>query len=308
MRLAAIGLVAVAACATSKTYESFDDVPYGYERERTIWSPRAQLEIRVAELGDPNSARPPIVLLHPWGFNMLVWRDVAKQLAEDRLVLLVDLPAHGKSLKLHTYYPMRRLAVAVLDAAKDLDEFYVAGNSLGGATALAVAIEAPERLRGMILMGAPGGAKLPMPMRRAARSLAKRAALRSLSDEAWLLGLAGTLRSDTELANRLFDDLMALRGAREWRAWCHSAILVLYTAAEYAPDLSDVHVPALVVHGEDDLLIWRPYAEALAKGLPDAALTILEDCGHMSEVDCPDLVTARIRAFIDAQALGTPPP
>ena len=43
------------------TYRSFDDVDYGYAGERTIWSRRAGLSIRLAELPGPRDA-PPLVL------------------------------------------------------------------------------------------------------------------------------------------------------------------------------------------------------------------------------------------------------
>lgn len=301
-RIASLATLALAACSTTpKRYASFDDVPYAYGHESTEWAPTAKLNVHVARLGDPRAKKPPLVLLHPWGFSMLVWKDVAEDFAKERRVVLVDLPGHGKSDKVVTQYTMARLAAAVLDVTRDLDRFYVAGNSLGGATALAMAEAAPGRLRGLVLVAAPGGQILPEPLRHAARTIATAESIETLSDEAWLVGLIVAQRSDGPLANRLIDDIAALKGAKEWPAWCRSTSRILSTVAAYAPDLSRIEVPALVVHGDNDFLIGSG-SEALAAGLPNAKLAIVQGCGHMLEVECPDALRGHMQAFFAGSA------
>ena len=171
MAAAALLLLGTACAHGGPSYEGFEDVPYGYGAARKVWSKRAQLSVHVEELG-PKDA-PAVVLLHPWGMSMTVWADVAPKLAASYRVLLVDLPGHGKSDKLASPHPMRRLAVAVVDAvaAAGVDRAVFMGNSLGGATSLAVAELAPERVAGLVLIAAPGGAVLPEPLRRASRVL-----------------------------------------------------------------------------------------------------------------------------------------
>ncbi len=300
MRLAVLATALLAAaCSTTRRYASFDDVPYDYAEETTEWAPTARLNVRVARLGDPRSDVPPVVLLHPWAFSMLIWKDVAPHLAEGRRVVLVDLPGHGKSDKVVTQYTMARLAAAVLDVTRDLDRFFVVGNSLGGATALAIAEAAPERLRGIVLVAAPGGHLLPEPMRHAARTLADAKSIETLSDEAWLVGLVVAERSDGPLAVRLREDLTALKGAREWSAWCRSTSAILSTVAAYAPDLAGVEVPALVVHGDNDFLIGAG-SRLLADGLPNADFVEVQGCGHLLEVECPEALLAPMQRFFAA--------
>lgn len=283
-------------------YASFQDVPYDYPAGRAVWCPQAGLHIYVAELGPRESAAPPLVLLHPWGLSMTVWSDVAPELARDRRVLLVDLPGHGKSDKLHTRYPMTRLATAVLEAmdAAGVERAVVAGNSLGGATALAVAEQAPARVAGLVLLAAPGGALLPEPARRAARGMANERWLATLSDEGWFVGVVAVERSLSPTAARIRDDLIALRRSREWSAWCRATITILRSVAEYAPRLEAISVPALVVHGTGDLLITEGLNAALATRLPHARLEVLEGCGHLPEVECPDALLSKIGPFLAA--------
>ena len=299
---AAVGAVLMASCASGDLrYASFNDVPYHFAGERTVWSSRASLEVRIAHLNpDPGTGRLPLVLLHPWGFNMTVWSDVAPVLAAERPVLLVDLPGHGKSDKAHTPMPMRRLAIAVLDAmdAAGVSKAYLGGNSLGGATSLAVAEVAPTRAAGLLLIAAPGGNPLPMALQRMARTLVTASELESASTTAWVWGLRIAERSDRPLARRLRDDLLALRSAVEYPAWCRAASTVLRSVATYAPVLERIKTPALVVHGEADLLIRRSLNESMAKRLPAAQLVTLEGCGHLPEVECPDQLVGPMQAFL----------
>ena len=306
------------ACASAgPTYASFDDVEYGYANERTVWSQRAGLSVRIAELTPSATstagAKTPIVLLHPWGFNMSIWSDIAPGLAETRRVVLVDLPGHGKSDKSHTALPMARLAAAVVDAmdAAGLSTADVAGNSLGGATAVAVAEAAPDRVRRLVLIGAPGGAPLPVPLHRLVRGMATPREVASLSDDAWWVGLTIAERSDRPLARRLRADAVALRSAAEFPAWCRASIEVLRSVMAYAPKLERIQAPALVVYGGSDWVITDDSTTAMAERLPKGKRTVLDGCGHMPEIDCPDRLLALLVEFIDQQGSGgleLPPP
>lgn len=298
---AILGAWVLASCAGSAPgYTSFAELRYPFEAERTLWSPRAKLELRVAELGPPAAGPIPLVLLHPWGLNMSVWTDVAPRLAEDRRVLLVDLPGHGKSDKTHTAMPMKRLAASVLDAmtAAGIDRAYVAGNSLGGATAVAIADLAPERVEGLILIASPGGGALPVQLRRLAKMVATPDALQTLSAEAWWVGMAIAERSDRPLARKLRKDVIALRSAAEFEAWCRASVAVLRSVAEYTPTLEGIEAPAVVIHGEGDPLISRRLNGAMADRLPNAELVVLKGCGHLPEVECPERLVLAIEAFL----------
>jgi pimeloyl-ACP methyl ester carboxylesterase len=274
---------------------------------RRVWAERAALEVFYRRLEGPGEATP-VVLLHPWGLDHRVWAEVAPALARDRTVVLVDLPAHGRSDTTHTAWSMARLAWSVVDVldAAGLSRALVVGNSLGGATALEVARLAPSRVVGVGLIAAPGGRRLAAPLRRLARQLATAENLRTLSDEAWQIGLAVALRgADTDTTQAL---LAARREPARWRAFSRSAAAVLLEVADYAPDLSSVDRPALVLHGTADLLIDAELSAALADGLPQGRMRRLEGCGHLPELECPEALLAALRPFLDAPERPKSPP
>lgn len=291
-------------CAAAATpYRSFDDVDYGYPKSRGIWGPRSKLHLSFEELDEPaNAKKSPLVLLHPWGFTAEVWADVAPALATDRRVVLVDLPAHGKSDKTAKAYPMERLGAAVLDVmdAAGIDRAVIAGNSLGGATSIATALMAPERVAALILISAPGGRALPEILTRSARQVASPRQMETLSEEAWRVGLASVPLGDSPTARRVTDDFLAMRDTEEWGVWCRATIAVLNSVARYAPELERIQAPTLVVHAENDFLITRGLNEGFVERIPKARMAVLEDCGHMPEVECPGKLLAPMSEFLSA--------
>jgi pimeloyl-ACP methyl ester carboxylesterase len=308
LRLALAALLAapVAACAhAGPGLRSFDDVEHGYPGERTLWGPRSELSLRIAELpaAGPGTAAP-VVLLHPWGFDMGLWARVAPALAADRRVLLLDLPGHGKSDKRRTALPMARMAAAVVDAldAAGIARATLVGNSMGGATALAVAQHAPERVAGLALIGAPGGRPFPEPLLRLVRQVAYPRPLETLSDAAWAVGLHVASLGGSPHARELEARFVRLKTAAEWPAWSRATLVVLREVATFEPALEAMRVPALVVHGEGDPLIARGQSEALAARIPGARLVTLPGCGHLPAVECPDALLGALRPFLASPA------
>lgn len=284
----------LAGCATIEPgFQRFEEVEYPFEA-RVIRGRRAQLELAMAEIGQGPGV--PVVLIHPWGFSMKVWSDVAPTLAKDRRVVLVDLPGHGKSEKLAAYYPMERMAAAVLDVmeAAELRSAVLIGNSLGGATALTTTLVEPARVQGLVLIGAPGGKMVPDSIRRAAGQLATPRELHSLSDLGWATGVWMVRAASTPLGMALSQDLRRLRTAYEHQAWSRSTIASLRSVAEWAPDLSRIKAPTTVIHGAWDLVVWRSSSLAMAQQISGARFVSLEECGHMIEVECPGQLLEQI--------------
>jgi pimeloyl-ACP methyl ester carboxylesterase len=63
------------------------------------------------------------------------------------------------------------------------------------------------------------------------------------------------------------------------------------------PRLREIEAPALVVHGVEDRIFPLPEAEALARGLPRAALAPIEGAGHFAFVTRRARVADELRRF-----------
>jgi pimeloyl-ACP methyl ester carboxylesterase len=96
----------------------------------------------------------PIVLLHGYLESLHIWDDFAALLQNHCRVIRMDLPGHGKSgivAGIHTMEIMAESVIAILDALS-VDTFFLAGHSMGGYVALAVAESNIKRLRGFCLI------------------------------------------------------------------------------------------------------------------------------------------------------------
>ena len=91
-----------------------------------------------------------LVLGHALGANRHMWDETLELLPENLDVILWEQPGHGNSGLLDIENPaVNDIADALADALEDIgiEEFHLAGLSLGGMTAIAFAEQYPERLK-----------------------------------------------------------------------------------------------------------------------------------------------------------------
>lgn len=272
--------------------------------DRTIRARAARVDVHYVELGRSDTARTPLVFLHPWGADLDVWLDVAPALAADRRALLVDLPGHGGSGHPPGRYPLRRLAQAVIAAMDDarIDRAIVIGNSIGGATAITLAELAPARVAGLVLVGAPGGREIPAPLRAATVSAVHPRALATVSPAVLRVLWRGASGRDTPALERLTERAVARAQDPAWRHRAAAQASALEDVVSFAPELERLAAPTLVIQGEDDRVVWAGSGHALAARIEGARLVSLEDCGHFPQAECPDRFTPAVAAFVASLA------
>jgi pimeloyl-ACP methyl ester carboxylesterase len=232
-------------------------------------------------------SRPPLVLIHNAGGDHLSWPPEMRRLPDTRVITL-DLPGHGK-----TAGPGRQ---SVHDYARDVAEFIdflglsravFVGHAMGGAIALALALEYPNRVAGIGLIST--GPSLPIPfsvIENAANQSTLHLAIKSLQEMSFgsqtLPGLKEIVfkRLTETRQTLLLDDLLA----------CDRF------------DLSDrlcaIRTPVLVVCGLDDKLTPIHFSERLSRQIPGAALQTMEGAGHMLILEQPGRLAKLIRVFL----------
>ncbi len=241
----------------------------------------AEIHFEVHEPSRP--AVGTVVLLQGLALSSRFWFDLPERLLQDEhapyRVVLLDNRGVGKS-RARPPYRMGTFAddvAAVLDAA-GIDRAVVAGISMGGMIAQHVAVRHPARVEGLVLLatgpGAPHG-RIPGPK-----------TIRAL------VGL-GTGSSDLEAFARLLLPEKHLHRAGDLLARWPAAlrenptpplhfVAQLLAAAFHSTgfSLKDVRVPAIVVTGDEDLLVPPANSVILARLLPDAELHVLRGVGH----------------------------
>src|SRR5688572_14109075 len=111
---------------------------------------------------DVRGEGPPIVLWHSVLCDGGMWSSIPDELARTHRVINVDGPGHGRSSKVGAYTldDCVDAALAVLDACGAKSAIWC-GLSWGGMVGMRLALRAPERLRGLVLIDTNADKEVP---------------------------------------------------------------------------------------------------------------------------------------------------
>jgi len=177
--------------------------------------------------------------------------------------------------------------------------FALAGFSLGGIVALALACRAPERLTGLALIAANARAVPPEQVadRRQAVQAARTLGLDThIRRNLWPTYVAPDRRDDAALSAAII--AMAQKLGVETYADQVELALSRLDAREMLPQLT---MPALVVGGQHDALNPPPLQHELAQGLLNARLMLLAS-GHFVPLEAPMSLARGLQAWLDDMA------
>jgi 3-oxoadipate enol-lactonase len=288
---------------------TFDAVDYGFAAERDIVVDGVRL--RLLEAGPQDG--PRILLLHCFGLSSQVWREVMPALAAAGYrVAAYDAFGHGKSERPTRRLKLDRLAAAAVTVLDELgwSEATLVGSSMGGATALTGAIEAPSRVSHLVLVDA-AGLDLRAWFGPAWQALDSRHAARA-PDWAWGLAYDLAVEKAHPLSARVRRELLSTRGDPQQARAAHNFKTIVddLLVVDRTPGLARVTAKTLVVTGAHDRLVHPDHAKRLADGIAGAQLVVWDDLGHLPQVEDPDRLSAEIVRFLGTTATtttGAPP-
>lgn len=231
----------------------------------------------------------PVYLLHGALLTHLLWRPQLEALRGKYTVIAPDLPGHGRSDPLPSKPSIGDYseAVAGLMEALGTGEAVVVGHSMGGAVALQLVLDHPERVRGLVL--ANTGAKLGVspPLLEALRE-----DFAGAVDIGWrsMLGGKGRRREgELEELRREMEGTRPEVGMADFEA-CH--------AFDCRGRLHEIEKPTLIIGGYDDTLTPPWYHEYLHRHIRGSSLSLLRGVGHLSMVEDPPSFNSLLLDFL----------
>ncbi|MER5714946.1 alpha/beta fold hydrolase [Streptomyces sp. NPDC002132] len=273
----------------------------------------AILHVEVHGPDDGAAGAPAVVLAHGWTCSTAFWAAQIRALRADHKVIAYDQRGHGRT-PASPACSTDALAddlEAVLEATLAPGErAVVAGHSMGGMTVMAASARPAFRAHAAaVLLCSTGSSRL------VAESTVL--PLRPGRLRTWLtghiLGSRAPLGPVTPVARRILKyATMGAGSAPHMVEACARIVHACPRRVRYSwsnvLDLLDLdhavrelRVPTAVVAGTADRLTPPVHARRLAEALPDCAgLTELPGVGHMTPVESPDVVTARIRELVAA--------
>lgn len=251
----------------------------------------------------------PLVLIHGFPLSRGVWEPQVESFRVAHRVVAPDLRGFGTS-------PPRGAAtsraVSMESYADDVAELLgelgigsavVAGHSMGGYVAFALARRHPELLAGLVLVATRAGADSPEA------ATGRRAAAEKVRQE----GREGVAALVEGMVPKMLapgaDDPDLLEAVRRFMASATpegtiGALLGMAERPDSTPLLGEIEVPTLVVTGADDTLIQPAESEAMAAAIPDARLEILPDAGHLVAYEQPEAFDRVLGEWLEATGLG----
>lgn len=212
-----------------------------------------------------------ILLLHAMPLDERMWKPQLEALAGEEVEApnLYDLG--GASVD--------RWADALLASTED--DIAVVGASMGGYVALAIAREAPERVRGLLLVGSRVGADTPE--RRALRDEQMRT-LREEGIDAW-----APSAPDPPPPERTVDELVR-------------AVQAIRDRSDSTELARSFEGPLWIAVGDADPFFPVDEAREVVAAAPNGRLEVFEDTGHFPSRDRPERFNELLREFLQAAA------
>lgn len=236
---------------------------------------------------------PPLLLCHSIGTTQELWEPQIAALARRFRVIRYDARGHGRSSVPRSHYTLADLgqdACAVMDAA-GVTAAHTVGVSLGGQTAMWLAVNAPGRVRGLVL--ANTAARLGNTARWDERMAVVRAdGMEAIADIAIPLWFSPSFRRRQPATVERFRRMVADCSPQGYLGGCR-----VLRDTDLASDLGRIRSRALVIAGDLDEATPVDNAEQLRVGIPRAKLLRLP-AAHLSNVELPEYFTSAVTTFL----------
>ena len=253
--------------------------------------------VHYQEAGDPKA--PALLLIHGFASSTLVWSKVFLPLANSGYrVIAIDMLGYGYSAKPrngeYTIAGQAKLLVRLLDRLRIPRAIFV-GSSYGGAVAATCALDYPERVEKLVLIGtvnnnrplefklmrvfgSPVFGDIFSPLLIGSRRLLRQRMKRVYDRHAWVLD-----------ERRVDARHLPLRAAGTHRAIIRT--VRGWDAERISRDAHLITQPTLLLWGENDLEIPLADGERLHEGIKGSRFIVFLNCGHLPHEEYPEAFT-----------------
>lgn len=254
-----------------------------------VWGSRLEMTVQVAGEG------PPLVYCHAAGGMM--WDPFLVQLAESYTIHapLVPGTAPGRSDEISAVDDLWDLVLIYEESisALELGQVVMMGQSFGGMLACELAAHFPSLVSQLVLLDPIGLWLDDHPV----------ANWVEMAPEE----LPGLLFSqpDGEVARALFtppedpDAAIAAIVGMTWATGCTSKFVWPVPDKGLSKRIHRIEAPTLVIWGKQDNLISSAYAAEFGRLIPQARVEVIDQCGHVPQLEQPEQTMALVREFLD---------
>ena len=246
---------------------------------------------------------PSVILLHgglPGSSGTAGWRFIAPFLGANGFrVYCPDQPGFGLSDTAPEYHPKNGVLdhVRFIDdfaTALCLDDFILAGNSMGCINTAHYVVAHPERVRAFAMIAGGVGDIVPLDMEKI------RHQIDPYTIDISAASMKAMMESIIYRKSAINEDLLAMRLAAaelqkdSWPKFWSATVEVavdpnLAAGARTAGRIDKITIPAIYLYGKQDVLIPVEEGHLQEDLLPNVQFFYVDECGHQGQTDQPEL-------------------
>jgi len=230
---------------------------------------------------------PAVVFIHGFPFDHTQWREQADLLGETFRVITYDQRGHGRSGAGDRSYLFERFVddlFGLLDILR-LRKAILCGLSMGGYVALRAAERQPHRVQGLILCDTRSEADGNEA------KLKRAAAIRTVQAQGIPAFAEGFLKNvfapSTWKTNPAAVERIRRSILRTSPQGLCSALVALATRTDTTAALAGIHVPTLILVGDQDALTPLAASESMRDRIAGSQLSVIANAAHLSNVENP---------------------
>lgn len=280
----------------------FEELKNKYTNEQSKFINIQGVNVHYRDEGNQNDSIP-LVLIHGTSSSLHTWDSIVPALIGKKRIIRLDLPAFG----LTGPHPQSDYSIDFYNQfiesflnAIGVQQYIIAGNSLGGSIAWNQAIRYPNKVKQLILINSGG-----YPKKNEKGNIGfKLASMPVIGDVLLKFTPRGIIRKSVEdvysdktkvsedLVQRYYD-LLLREGNRQ-------ATVDIFKNRKFggSEKIKNIQTPTLIIWGEDDQLIDVSNAYLFQKDIRNSQLVIIPKTGHVPMEEKPNPVITAIASFI----------
>lgn len=241
----------------------------------------------------------PVILLHGWLGSWGLWQETMTYLGQYYRTYALDFWGFGESGKKRDTYRVQDFISLVDQFMNELgiEQAPLVGHSMGGTVSLSVAIQYPQRVSKVVVVGSPiVGSSLALTL--------KFAGYRGIAF--LLFNMMSVFRLGMRMASPFicrdprFSDMMD----HDLTSTTLESFLLSIASlrrTDLRPKLDCVHIPAMGMYGERDIIVDPREWRTMQKGIPSARIERFRQAGHFIMLDEPEPFMQTLKDFLDSE-------
>ncbi|HEX8734323.1 MAG TPA: alpha/beta fold hydrolase [Pyrinomonadaceae bacterium] len=235
----------------------------------------------------------PLILIHGFTDSWFSYSRVLPLLDKKYRVYALDQRGHGDSDRPEKGYAMKNFAadvIAFMDA-KNITKATIVGHSMGSFVAMQTALDAPQRVEKLVLIGTATTARndATLDLQKAIMNL------KDPVDEKFARDFQVSTSARTlpdEFMNEVVRQSLKLP-ARVWQAALAGVI-----AEDYKPRLGKIKAPTMIVWGDKENIFLRAEQDLLKAGIVNSTLKVYAGTGHSPHWEQPETFVRDLNEFL----------